>query len=116
MRGRERFWIRRPSTRGSNARSNLMNRLGQDLRYAIRRLLHNPAFAVVVVATVAVGIGVTTAIFSIVEAVLLRPLPYVASDRLVTTFHYYPSLNALEAGYAVPTYRDLGERTRLFAS
>jgi predicted permease len=91
-----------------------MNRIGADLRYAVRRLLHNPGFAIVVVATLALGIGVTTAIFSIVQAVLLRPLPYADPDRLVTTFHFYPSLNNLEAGYAVPTYRDLGERTHLF--
>ena len=93
-----------------------MIRLLADLRYAVRRLLHAPGFAAIIVATLGVGVGATTAIFSIVEAVLLRPLPYRDPDRLVTTFHFYPSLNNLEAGYAVPTYRDLGERTHMFES
>jgi putative ABC transport system permease protein len=90
--------------------------ISRDLRYAVRRLVQNPGFSVVVVATLALGIGATTGIFSIVQAVLLRPLPYPESDRLVTTYHFYPSLNDLEAGYAVPTYYDLATRTQLFES
>ena len=88
----------------------------RDVRYAVRRLVHNPGFSLVVVATLALGIGATTAIFSIVQAVLLRPLPYPEPERLVTTFHFYPSLNNLEAGFAVPTYYDLGARTHIFDS
>ena len=90
--------------------------LGRDVRYALRRLLHNPAFAAIVVATLALGIGANTAIFSVVNGVLLRPLPYPTADRLVTVFHFYPSLNNLEAGFAVQTYRDIGERKRMFDS
>src|SRR5215212_9419658 len=93
-----------------------MTMLARDVRYALRRLLHSPGFAAVVIATLALGIGANTAIFSVVNAVLLRPLPYPAPDRLVTVFHHYPSLNSLEAGFAVPTYRDVGERTRTFDS
>jgi predicted permease len=57
--------------------------LAQDLRYAIRTLFRNPVFSVMVLLTLAIGIGSTTAIFSVVHALLLKPLPYPDSDRLV---------------------------------
>ena len=86
------------------------------MRYAFRRLLHQPGFSLVVVLTLALGIGANTAIFSLVNAVLLKGLPYDHPEQLVTVNHFYPSLNNLEAGFAVPSYHDIRERTRLFES
>jgi putative ABC transport system permease protein len=63
-----------------------MDSLRQDVRYALRSLVRHPAFAVVAALTLALGIGATTAIFSVVDAVLLRPLPWPDADRLVTVY------------------------------
>ena len=72
----------------------------QDLRYGVRALRKNPAYSLVAIATLAVGIGAGTAVFSIASAVLLRPLPYADPDRLVRVFETNP-LKELDAQHRV---------------
>src|SRR3954470_10659105 len=60
-----------------------MERLVQDLRFAFRSLIRQPGFALTAIVTLALGIGATTAIFSVVNAVILRPLPFPQPDRIV---------------------------------
>ena len=84
-----------------------MQTLLQDLRYGLRMLLHKPGFAAVAVITLALGIGANTAIFSVVNAVLLRPLPYRQPGKLVRVYTEFPTMNLKKFWMSVPEFLDI---------
>jgi putative ABC transport system permease protein len=90
-----------------------MSSLMFDLRYATRRLRHAPVFSAIVILTLALGIGANSAIFSVVNTVLLRPLPYRDPGQLVEVFHWYESFK-LHAGYSAPGFKALHDEAKDF--
>jgi predicted permease len=90
-----------------------METLFQDIRYGFRTLLKNPGFSAIAILALALGIGANSAIFSVVNSVLLRPLPYADPDRLILVWHSYPSLK-LEAPVSPRGYFDYTEQSDIF--
>jgi predicted permease len=83
-----------------------MNRLLQDLRYAIRTMVKKPGFALTAVATLAIGIGASTAIFTVVDAALLRGLPYKSPDQLYHLWENRPQQEFGKREFSYPDYQD----------
>lgn len=86
----------------------------QDLRYALRILLKNPAFSLVAVLTLTLGVGANTAMFSIVNAVLFRPIPFRDSQQLVRVFFNDPRLGLRDMPASKPELDDLLTRADVF--
>jgi putative ABC transport system permease protein len=91
-----------------------METLLQDVRYGLRMLVRKPTFTIVAVLTLALGVGANTAIFSIVNAVLLRSLPYPDPDRLVRIFFNEPGVGLREVRFSKPELDDLLTRADVF--
>jgi len=90
-----------------------MDGLLQDVRYALRTLRKSPAFVTITVLTLALGIGANLAIFTIVNAVLLQPLPFREPDRIVRVYDDLGRAGAKNVGMSVPELYDL-QRSGIF--
>jgi len=93
-----------------------MDTLRQDLKFAFRMLLKDRGFAATAIITLALCIGANSALFTIVQSVLLRPLPYADPGRLVSTYDAFPGAGVERAGTSVPNYVDRAKLTQVFDS
>src|SRR5712672_2826097 len=91
-----------------------METLFNDIRYAFRIMRKSPGFTLIIVLTLALGIGANTSIFSIVNAVLLRSLPYYDPSRLVKITFNNPGIGLRDVPYSVPEMEDLKSRASVF--
>ena len=93
--------------RGESGRLLFWDTFAQDVRFACRLFVRSPLLTSAIVATLALGIGAASAIFGLVNAVVLRPLPYAEPDRVVQIYASFPSLNPSEADWvSFPNFRD----------
>src|SRR5260370_15815200 len=87
-----------------------------NLRFAFRQLIKNPAFTVTALATVAICLGANLAIFAVIDSVLLRPLPFPQSERLVTIFNTYPKAGVENDGSSITNYYERRGNIPAFSS
>src|SRR6185437_8255696 len=85
----------------------LIENLLFDLRYALRMLVRSPGFSFIAIATIALGIGATSAIYGVIDATLLHPLPYPHPGELVRIEADFPGVGARDVGISIPEFRDL---------
>src|SRR5436190_2231306 len=91
-----------------------MENLIKDLRYGVRSLLKQPAFTLIAVSTLALAIGGNTAMFSVVNAVLLRPLPYPEADRIAYLEAVNPGRGIKESNMSIPDFADWQSQNQVF--
>ncbi len=110
----ERPMAEEPVVLGTSRRSNMIGDLWQDLGYGLRMLRKHAGFTAIAVMTLALGIGANVAVFSVVNAVLLRPLPYPEPDRLVMLQNQFLARNLKNAGVSAADYADYRKQTHIF--
>ena len=88
--------------------------LGQDLRFVLRAFRKNPSFTATALLTITLGVGVGTAVFSIVNALLIQPLPYEEPDRLVMLRNIDETGSSSRTGMSAPEFEDWRERSDVF--
>src|SRR5215475_3091936 len=91
-----------------------METLIQDIRYGIRMLLKSPGVSIVATVALALGIGANTAIFSVVNGVLLRPLPFPNSDSLMAVFETDQQRGQVRGSHSYPYFFDLRDQNTVF--
>src|SRR5687768_4533654 len=107
-----RLWTRTALDMGRSAPREHFDVLRRDASYAVRLLLRRPGFAAITLATLALGIGLNTAVFSVVSAILLRPLPIPESEGLVRLFEVSPPPERKAGGVSSTNFLDWQARTR----
>ncbi len=100
--------------RGKGGRWTAVADVARDLRFALRALARRPLFSVVVVVVLALGIGATTAIFTLLDAIILSPLPFADADRLVSVRHTAPGLGVQDAGQCAAWHLTYEDENRVF--
>src|SRR5262245_2627471 len=86
----------------------------KDIRFSFRQLIKQPAFTAIAVLTIALAIGATTAVLSLVNGLLVRPLPYRDSQRLVLLLQHFKSQNLERIPVSPPEFKDYETRARSF--